>query len=242
LRALAPALISILLFHSEALRMATRPALIRFAHHPNDPEKLRFDCQFFAGGREAHGALKGNDGVLLSEEDLRRVITVALAEYCITQTEGFHARSLTEAIARLAHEAGEGLYTLYIVALCNTQVKTVAPRRAYVVLSGSMTNRDGQRLDLTGFSGGSLLHGNDAYSPHLIVLSDQGPDSKPQKLAYVDPQDGRLWSRQTAPTGRFYLPAGRHDLAIRVTGFMSEATYANILGEYEQALKNQLQA
>ena len=80
-----------------------------------------------------------------------------------------------------------------------------------------------------------------SFSPHLIALSRTGPNGKPAKLAYVSPQDGRLWSRQTAPHHRFYLPAGRYDLALTVTGFMSETTYANILDEYEQALRMQMQ-
>ncbi|HIC67924.1 MAG TPA: hypothetical protein EYO90_00170 [Candidatus Latescibacteria bacterium] len=43
---------------------------------------------------------------------------------------------------------------------------------------------------------------------------------------------------RATPAG-FYLAAGRHsgNLALRVTGFMSEDVYTNILGEYELELK-----
>lgn len=243
LRTLAPALVNILLFHSDALRMTTRSGLVCFVHHPDDAENLRFKCEFFASEHEAERAAKGHHAATqLDEGSRRRVLAVAMAEYCISQTEGFHARSLTEVIARLAHEANEGLYVRYIIALCNIQVETIAPRRAYIALSGHMPTRDGESLDLEGFAGGSLLHGNDASSPHLIILSRQDADGKLGKLAYVNPQDGRLWARQTAPASRFYLPAGRYDLGLLVTGFMSEATYANILAEYEHALKGQMQA
>ena len=39
-----------------------------------------------------------------------------------------------------------------------------------------------------------------------------------------------------------YIPAGRYrnDLALEVTGFMSEDTYERILGEYERELRRQM--
>ena len=55
-----------------------------------------------------------------------------------------------------------------------------------------------------------------------------------QKLLYVDAHDGALWGRNVDVSRRFYIAAGRHreTLLFRVTGFMSEAAYDNILGEY----------
>jgi hypothetical protein len=250
LRELAPDLVKIVLFHSEALRMAARPALVQVISHADDPERLSFACEFHSSAQEAQRALARRSGAsraeLLDEEDLRKVLPVAMAEYCITQAEGFYARTRPEIIARLAAPAGEGLYARYAVALCNAQVEVVAPRRAWVALDGHipLPLAEGQRLDLKGFSAGSLLHGNDPFSPHLIALWGPGPEGRPEKLAYLAPQDSRLWERQLAPAHRFYVPAGRYraSLALQVTGFMSETAYANVLGECEQALRQQMQA
>ena len=251
LRELAPNLVKIVLFHSDALRMANKPALVQIATHPDDADKLRFEGEFFASVQEAHKALRTQPdhvrATLLDEADRRRVLPVALAEYCITQTEGFEARTRGEAIGRLTRYSSDELYMQYVVALCNAQVEVVAPRRAYVELDGHLAlphpGAQGQPLELNGFAGGSILHGNDPSSPHLIVLSASGPDGRQQNLKYVDPHDPALWGRSADTSRRFYIAAGRHTdtISIKVTGFMSEAAYDNILGEYERALRGRMQ-
>ena len=58
-------------------------------------------------------------------------------------------------------------------------------------------------------------------------------------LAFASPHDEAFWRPPRDTCRRFYLAAGRHsgNLALRVTGFMSEDVYTNILGEYELELK-----
>lgn len=246
LRDLAPDLVSILLFHSDALRMAHRAALVRRIFNEDDPERLRFSGECFASAADAQRAARqrtdGARATVLDQKDLRKIMPVALAEYCITQTEGFHARTLNEAISRLAREAEGSLYSRFLTVLCNTQIQPIAPRRAYVSISGSIqlpTQR--KLLEINGYSGGSLLHGNDPYSPHIVLLAKASDNKTGQKLNYVDPRSPDFWARRSAPPQRFYLPVGRYknELALTVTGFMSEATFSSILGEYEAALRAQ---
>ena len=54
---------------------------------------------------------------ILNESGMHKVLPVALTEYCITQAEGFNARSFPEIVSRLAGHAQAGLYLRYIVAL-----------------------------------------------------------------------------------------------------------------------------
>lgn len=246
LRDLAPDLISILLFHSDALRMAHRATLVRCVFNEGNPAQLRFSGECYASTADAQRAARqradGARATVLEQKDLRKIIPVALAEYCITQTEGFHARTLNEAISRLAKEAEGSLYSRLLTVLCNTQIQPIAPRRAYVSVSGRIqlpTQR--QPLEIKGYSGGSLLHGNDPYSPHIVLLATASDHKTGQKLGYIDPRSPDFWARRSAPPQRFYLPVGRYksELALTVTGFMSEATFSSILGEYEAALRAQ---
>ncbi len=246
LRDLAPDLVSILLFHSDALRMAHRAALVLCIFNESDPARLRFAGECYASAADAQRAARQRgDGArtsILEQRDLRKILPVALAEYCITQTEGFHARTLNEAISRLAREVEDSLYSRFLTVLCNTQVQPIAPRRAYVSISGRIqlpTQR--KLLEISDYSGGSLLHGNDPYSPHIVLLSTAIDNKTGQKLSYVDPRSPDFWARRSAPPQRFYLPVGRYknELTLTVTGFMSEATFSSILGEYEAALRAQ---
>ncbi|MFT5090473.1 MAG: hypothetical protein ACI8PG_004853 [Planctomycetota bacterium] len=246
LRDLAPDLLSILLFHSDALRMAHRAALVLCLFNEGDPARLRFSGECYANVDDARRAAKqrgdGAHASILQQKDLRKILPVAIAEYCITQTEGFHARTLSEAITRLAREVEGSLYSRFLTVLCNTQLQPIAPRRAYVSFSGRIQlPTHGNPLEMSHYSGGSLLHGNDPYSPHIVLLSTTNGNGSNQKLQYIDPRSPDFWARRSAPPQRFYVPVGRYksELALTVTGFMGEATFSNILGEYEAALRAQ---
>ena len=114
---------------------------------------------------------------ILGESGMHKVLPVALAEYCITQAEGFNARSFPEIVSRLAGHAQAGLYLRYIVALCNAQIEVIAPRRAYVTLSGHLLF-GGRRVEVDSFEGGALWHTDDMYSPHVVALFGNGVDGK----------------------------------------------------------------
>lgn len=143
---------------------------------------------------------------------------------------------------------GSEPYSEYMLALCNSQVEVVAPRRSYVQLEGMIPGlrvageAGPVEVDLSGVQGGSISHGNDRFSPHLISLYTTDPHGQRREVSYVAPQSEALWQRRTTPSSRMYVPAGRYrnDLALEVTGFMTEDTYERILGEYERELRRQV--
>lgn len=237
-----PALTKILLFHSDVIRIAAKPVLVQIVEHADDPARTSFRSEFYRSADDARTSLRfrGDNeyAEILGESDMHKVLPVALAEYCITQAEGFNARSLPEIVSRLAGHAQAGLYLRYIVALCNAQVEIIAPRRAYVALRGCLLF-GGRRVDVDGFEGGSLWHTHDMYSPHVVALFSSGTGEKKTRLTFASPHDEAFWRPTHDTSRRFYLAAGRHrnSLVLRVTGFMSEDVYTNILGEYELELK-----
>lgn len=85
------------------------------------------------------------------------------------------------------------------------------------------------------------------YSPHLVLLfaPDAGAnDGGKQRLGYVSPHEDGFWRPPADASRRAYVAAGRHreHVGLRVTGFMSEDIYNNILGEYELVLRRQMQS
>jgi len=256
IREFAPALTKILLFHSEAIRLANQAGIVQIIEYPDEVDRIAFRTEFYRIPEDAQAAIKLRHGKfqaeILTEVDLVKIFPVALAEYYLTQTEGFDAKPPPEVIGRLAGHAHRGLYLKFMVAMCNAQVEVIAPRRAYVELDGYIqvvvADEDGsrrpQRLEARGCKGCSIGHEDDMYSPHLIVLFVADADGTRRKLEYVDPRDSALWGLAVNPRRRMYIPGGRHrnSLTIRVTGFMSEEVYDNVLGEYEQELKRQMQA
>ena len=249
-----PTLIPIVLFHSDAIRLANRGGIVQVAEEEGAGDKIAFRTEFYRTPEDARTALRLRSSRLRAEilgpEVLSKVLPVALAEYCLTHREGFDAQSLPAIVSKLARHARGGLYERFAVALCNAQ--TIVPRRAYVAFKGTISvpveAADGSRrpetLELDGWEGCSIGHGDDLYSPHLIVLFFPGPEGQREKLEYVDPRNNLLWGRAIRPGKRIYIAIGRHkeELVIEVTGFMREEVYNNVLGEYEQELRRQMQA
>ena len=138
-----------------------------------------------------------------------------------------------------------------MVVLCNSRVEVVAPRRSLVRLEGYISiivegkgkeSCRAQRLEVDDFDLGSLFHGKDRNSPHLITLFMRRGDGSRVKAAYVNPHESSLWERAAGTESRMYLPAGRYrnNLSFRVTGFMSEEVFSKVLGEYEQELRRRI--
>ncbi len=247
-RQYAPSLVKIVLFHSDLARLAKRYGVVKLIEAPDDPERSTFTREFFRTKKEAKTALELRSGNfkanILEEEDLRKVLPVALAEQYITQTQDINAKQRWEVIHGMARHIRNGLFLRYMVVMCNAQVEVIAPRRAYVKLEGHLSvmvernneTRRAQRIELDGFEAGSIGHGGDRNSPHLITLFFMHGDGGREKAAYVSPQDPALWDRSAGIDSRMYIPVGRFksNLSVRVTGFISEDVYEKILGEYEK--------
>ena len=247
----APALIKIVLMHSDLSRLATRFGVVKITEYPDDPERIMLRREFFRTEEEAESALKLRRGdfksELLSAADLRKILPVALAEYYITQTQDVHAKSHSTVVTDLVRYADQGPFIKYMVVLCNSQIDVVAPRRSYVRLGGSISvlvpdrkkELKAKLLDVNGYDAGSLYHGDDRHSPHLISIFVRQADGRREKAEYVAADSSGLWDRSAGLHSRMYIPAGRfqNTLDFRVTGFMGEEAYEKILGEYEEELK-----
>jgi hypothetical protein len=154
-------------------------------------------------------------------------------------------------VGELARYVANGLFLRYMVTLCNSQVEVIAPKRAYVKLTGSLTisvedrkeGRRAMRLDVDDFEAGSLYHGPDRNSPHLISLFLRQSDGSRDRAEYVAAHDPALWERASGAESRMYIPAGRfkNNLSIQVTGFISEEVYGRIMDEYQQELMRRLE-
>lgn len=251
----APHLTRVVLFHSDVVRLAQNGGAVLVEEEAADPFRRSFKREFYPDEADALVAVQLRPGsfraTTLVEEDLRKVVPVALAERYITQTEVGFGKTRAEVIEDLAQHASGGTFLRYMVVLCNTQLEPVAPRRAYVRLKGHITilvssekgTRRSQRVVVTGCDAGSLHHGNDKNSPHFITLFYRvGRDGR-ERAEYVSPLDGGLWDRALGPPYRMYVPAGRYrnSLSFEVTGFLSEGSYRKVLAEYEQQLGRRMQ-
>ena len=209
---LLPVLTKIVLFHSDIVRIASKPGLVEIVEHPDKPGKTSFKAEFYRSEEEAAASVKLRGGnvtaTMLTQEDLHKVIPVAVAEYCISQTEGFSAKSRSEVVERLVGFVESGPYLDYMVGLCNSEVDIIAPRRSYVELSGSIV-ASGRELNFDGFEGGSMWHSDDIYSPHLITLFGPGNKGSKHRLDYVSPHESQLWARPVGTNQRCRDPLRR---------------------------------
>jgi hypothetical protein len=125
-----------------------------------------------------------------------------------------YTKSEVEVIKELAQHVRGGPFQRYMVVLCNSRVEVVAPRRALVSLEGHLSgmvesrkdSRRPVRLDVDGFDAGSLFHGGDRNSPHLISLFLRRRDGSREKAEYVGPREGALWDRAAASTAACTSP------------------------------------
>ena len=182
---------------------------------------------------------------ILSAADLRKILPVALAEYYISHTGDVYNKPHVDVANELAQHIRGGAFQKYMVVLCNSRVDIIAPRRSLVRLGGHISvivdargkeSRRAHRLELEEYDAGSLQHGGDRNSPHLITLFLRRGDGSREKAEYVSPHEASLWERAAGLDSRMYIPTGRYrnTITFRVTGFMSEEVYEKILGEYEQ--------
>lgn len=260
-RRFAPSLEKIVLFHSDLIRLAHKKGVVQVIEKPDDPERIQFRREFYDDLENAEAAAELHAGQsqaqVLDAADLRKLLPVALAEYFISQTRDIYDKSDVEVLNDLVKHARGGLFQRYLVVLCNSRVDLIAPRRALVSLTGHLSmmieggrdprRRDGrraERLIVDGFDAGSLMHGRDRNSPHLITLFQRRGDGSRDPLEHVLPQEHSLWERAAGRDSRMYIAAGRfrNNVSFRVTGFMSEEVYARILGDYEKELDRRLSA
>ena len=246
----APALAKTVLFHSDVARLAKKYGVVKITERPDDPAKTSFKSEFYDHIEDAQSAIELRHGNfhadILSAADLRKILPVALAEYYISHTEDVYNKPHVDVVNELTQHIRGGAFQKYMVVLCNSRVDIIAPRRSLVRLGGhisvmvdargSRDSRRAHRLDLEEYDAGSLQHGGDRNSPHLITVFLRRGDGSREKAEYVSPHEASLWERAAGLDSRMYIPAGRYrnTITFKVSGFMSEEVYQKILGEYEQ--------
>lgn len=253
IREFAPSLAKIVLFHSDIARLASLYGVVKIVEEPDELNRTDFLREYYKTARDAQVAVEqlplDCHAEVIDDADLRKILPVALAERYITQAQRVHAKSRLEIITELVRYVEDGLFLKYMVVLCNAQVEVIAPRRSYVKLDGHLLMTDegkksGQvrNVDLKNFDAGSIHHGSDRNSPHLITLFSQRPDGSRAKAIYVAARDNALWERSAGISHRVYIPAGRfqNKISFSVTGFMSEEVYRKVLGDYEREFKRRM--
>lgn len=222
-----------ILFHSDWEQLAATPD-VAFRRLPDGPLYERH----FASRPAPDGDL------VLNENERCSCLALALAERWITDGDEalVRARTHRHVLDELVQGVSLEPSAEFVTALCNMEIECVAPRRAWVQLSGSIpvhaprgTRTDRYvRTKVDGYTAASLGHGDDASSPHLITLFAPSAAGNRRALKVIDPGDSALWERRGAGH-RWYIAGGRHraQLNWEVTGFLSADEYDTILGPYE---------
>ena len=233
-KALAEAVEKLVLFHSdwEALARAETVSFRRLSE--GDLYERSFEAQQGAGG----------DCLVLSESERCSGLALALAERWVSDGDEalVRARTNRDVLDKLVQGVALPPSAEFVTALCNMEIECVAPRRAWVNLTGTVPVHSprGTRTDryvrtkVDGYTAGSLGHDDDASSPHLITLFAPGAGGKRRALTAIKPDDEGLWERRGAGR-RWHIPAGRHRslLSWEVTGFLTQEEYDTILAPYE---------
>jgi hypothetical protein len=226
----------LVLFHSElaALVTATTP---RFRRTEGDElYEIRYD----------EGADADPEIVSLTDDERALAVALALTETWVTGIDQvqFRFRNRRLLLKELVQHAHPGPGAQLLAALCNLDVETVAPRRAWVTLTGSVPVQDPDhargerylRVPLDGCTAASLGHGDDGGAPHLLLLFGRQRGGSRAPLQVLKPTDAALWERSGGPGCRCYIPGGRYKnlLAWEVTGFLAADEYDAIAGAYER--------
>tara|TARA_Y100001960_G_scaffold316628_1_gene383831 strand:+ start:563 stop:1093 length:531 start_codon:yes stop_codon:yes gene_type:complete len=101
----APALVAIVLFHSDLIRLARKNSAVRITEKPEDPEKTSFKREFYDSEEDTQAAVEFRHGSfeaeVLSVDHLRKILPVAPAEHFISQTEDVYNKPPAEVIGEL---------------------------------------------------------------------------------------------------------------------------------------------
>ena len=129
-----PSLTTILLFHSDVIRIAAKPALVQIVEHPDDPARTSFRAEFYRSAMTP--VLRfASVATTCAPRSLARAACTRCCRWPSPSTASPRQRDSTRApypkiVSRLAGQAQAGLYLRYIVALCNAQIEVIALRGA----------------------------------------------------------------------------------------------------------------
>jgi len=177
---ISKSLIDIVLFHSDIHELAANQGVLRIFGLSKEGSVVAFQKEYFKHTEEVHIAenLKKKNFAykIFTEEDLRKILPVAISENFITRTQARRPISRHDAITDLASHSEGGLYQKYMVTLCNMQTEVIAPTRSMVSLEGSISVHRGDQprwLDVTSTQAVSVGHDDSRHAPHFKAYEEE---------------------------------------------------------------------
>jgi hypothetical protein len=231
---LADSLVDIILLHSELEQLATQEGAIRTRTVVDDEISFEIDFYPSAEAAEEFLLLRADDSKLLGENDFRKIIPVAVAEFFVTATEDRTPRPGREVIGEAVALSETALYGRFMMTLCNSQPEVEAPPRSLVAFDGRVpVGATGKKhlMELDGDVGVSVYNVG-WYAPHAIRILKKGSDGGLQNLDRIQPGHPDLVERSHLD-GFMYVPVGRvGNLTVTVIGILGKEAFERNFGEF----------
>ncbi len=231
---LADSLVDIILLHSNLENLATHEGAIRTRTVEGD--EVSFTADFYSSPEAAEEflLLRSEDSKLLGEEDLRKIIPVAVAEFFVTATEDRSPRPAREVIGEAVALSETTLYGRFMMTLCNSQPEVEAPPRSLVAFDGRVSVGAIGKKHLMELDGdvGICVHNVGWYAPHVIRILKKGADGGLQNLERIQAGHPDLTERSKMD-GFMYVPVGRvGNLSITVVGILGKEAFRRNFKEF----------
>ena len=206
---MADSLVDIILFHSNIGDLATQEGAIRTRTVEED--EVSFSTGFYPSEEAAEEflLLRSQDSKLLGENDFRKIIPVAVAEFFVTATEDRTPRPARDVIGEAVALSETVLFGQFMMTLCNSQPQVEAPPRALVAFDGRVPVGSTGKKHLMELDGdvGISVHNVGWYTPHTIRILKKGADGGLQNLERIQPGHPDLTERSKLD-GFTYVPVG----------------------------------
>ncbi len=231
---ISESLVDIVLFHSDLERVANCERIFRITASGDSPDSKIYRKEFGSHLDDAE-VLDSSDTKILQKKDLRKILPVAIAEHFVTRSNDRNSPGPIHIISEAVSYCGNGLYSSYMVTLCNSQPKVVAPKRALVKFDGKVAAGSLGHKHLVELSGdiGICIYDEGWFAPHTIRIFRKGPDGGLQPLEGIPPEVPELTERSD-PDRYMYVPVGKMgNLSVTVTGIVGKDTYQKNFSKYE---------
>jgi hypothetical protein len=231
---LADSLVDIILFHSDLENLATQSGAIRTRTVVE--EEVSFSTDFYPSEEAAEEflLLRSEDSKLLGENDFRKIIPVAVAEFFITATEDRTPRPARDVIGEAVALSETSLYGQFMMTLCNSQPEVEAPPRALVEFDGRVPVGATGKKHLMALDGdvGVSVYNVGWYAPHAIGILKKSAGGGLQNLERIQPAHPELTERSNME-GFMYVPVGRvGNLTVTVIGILGKETFERNFQDY----------
>jgi hypothetical protein len=176
-----------------------------------EEDEVSFSTGFYPSEEAAEEflLLRSQDSKLLGENDFRKIIPVAVAEFFVTATEDRTPRPARDVIGEAVALSETVLFGQFMMTLCNSQPQVEAPPRALVAFDGRVPVGSTGKKHLMELDGdvGISVHNVGWYTPHTIRILKKGADGGLQNLERIQPGHPDLTERSKLD-GFTYVPVG----------------------------------